>query len=165
MLLEVGRIEKPHGLRGDVIVKLTTNVVSRVAPGSVLLAGARELRVARSTPHQHRFIVTFDGVNSREEAEALHGVGLQGEFLDDDDPETLWVHELIGRAVIDQHGTELGRVVAVLDNPASDLLELERGGLIPLNFVTDSSDKDLLLVDIPEGLLDPDLTDRARPQD
>jgi ribosomal 30S subunit maturation factor RimM len=70
-------------------------------------------------------------------------------------PGTLWVHELVGSVVRDATGTELGRVAAVESNPASDLLVLESGGLIPVRFVTghDSSGH-TVEVDIPEGLLE-----------
>lgn len=161
-LLEVGRIEKAHGLRGDVIVSLSTNVVERVAPGAELVAGERPPRrlvVARSQPHQHRFIVTFDGVNSKEEADALHGLTLFAEPIDDDDPDTLWVHQLIGSEVIELVGgaeRSHGRVTAVIDNPASDLLELEGGALVPLRFVVDHATPGRLVVEPPPGLLDDD---------
>jgi len=160
LLLEVGRIEKAHGLRGDVIVKLSTNVVERVAPGSLLIAGERSprpLEVVRSQPHQHRFIVTFAGVNSKEEADALHGVTLYAEPFEDDDPDTLWVHELIGQSVVEiVDGVERshGRVKAVIDNPASDILELDNGGLVPLRFVVDHSTPGRLVIEPPPGLLD-----------
>jgi len=156
-VLEVGRVEKAHGLRGDVVVKLTTNVAERVAPGTELWADGRKLVVVASRPHQHRWIVQFEGMVDRAQVDALHGAVLEAEPIDDDDPETLWIHELFGRTVIDQHGTTLGTVASVIDNPASDLLELEGGGLIPLNFVTDHADPATLVVDIPIGLLDDDL--------
>ena len=66
-------------------------------------------------------------------AERLHGVDLRAEPLEV--PGTLWVHQLVGAMVRDGEGTELGRVAAVEANPASDLLVLESGGLIPANFV------------------------------
>jgi 16S rRNA processing protein RimM len=161
-LLEVGRIEKAHGLRGDVVVKLSTNVIERVAPGSLLVAGERQprpLEVVRSQPHQHRFIVTFHGVNSKEEADALHGLTLYAAPIDDDDPETLWVHELIGQEVVEVVGgvdRSHGRVKAVIDNPASDILELENGGLVPLRFVVDHATPGRLVIEPPLGLLDDD---------
>ena len=70
-----------------------------------------------------------------------------------DDPDELWVHELIGAQVRDQHGGDLGRVASVEDNPAADLLVLESGALIPMTFVVDAADG-CVTVDIPEGLLD-----------
>jgi ribosomal 30S subunit maturation factor RimM len=42
-MLEIGRLVKPHGLRGDIIVSLVTNRPERLAPGSVLNTDAGEL--------------------------------------------------------------------------------------------------------------------------
>ena len=95
----------------------------------------------------------FEGVTDRAEAEALRGAELEAEPLEV--PGTLWVHELIGMLVRDLDGTELGRVAAVEANPASDLLVLETGGLIPLRFVTaHDAAAGTVDVDIPEGLLE-----------
>jgi 16S rRNA processing protein RimM len=155
--LEVGRIEKPHGLQGDVVVRLTTNVEERLAPGSVLYtdaAGTQLLEVAASRPHQHRWIVTFAGVTSREDADDLHGKTLFGEPIDDD-PDALWIHELIGAEVREADGTERGTVVAVVDNPASDLLELDGGALVPLRFVV-AYEEGRVVIDVPAGLFDID---------
>ena len=58
-LLEVGRIEKPHGVRGDVIVRLTTNRVERLAPGTVLRTPTGTIEVLASKPHHDRFLVTI----------------------------------------------------------------------------------------------------------
>jgi 16S rRNA processing protein RimM len=158
VLLEVGRIDKPHGLRGEVIVRLTTNVTGRVDPGSVLFTdptGSRRLEVVSSQPHQDRWIVRFAGCGGREDADALHGVRLYSEAVADDDPDTLWVHELVGAEVRETDGRARGRVVAVIDNPASDLLELDDGALVPLRFVVEHS-PGIVLVDVPAGLFDLD---------
>jgi 16S rRNA processing protein RimM len=158
VLLEVGRIEKPHGLQGEVVVSLTSNVDGRLAPGAVLFAdagGARRLEVVASRPHQHRWIVVFAGLARREDAEALHGTTLFGESRSEEDPEALWVHELIGAEVVEVAGGSRGTVVAVIDNPASDLLELDGGALVPLRFVVDRA-PGRLVVDVPPGLFDLD---------
>jgi len=153
-LLEVGRIDKPHGVRGDVVVTLTTTETSRVAPGTRLFTDDRVLVVVASRPHQHRWIVTFDGVIGREGAEAVSGSVLRAEPLSGDDPDALWVHELIGSMVVERDGTERGLVTAVQDNPASDLLVLESGALIPLRFVDGRDDDGRLIVDVPAGLFE-----------
>jgi 16S rRNA processing protein RimM len=152
-LLQVGRMVKPHGLRGDVIVSLTTNRDERVAPGSVLMtAEGHQYRVVRSSSHQGRFIVTFDGVEGIDAAEGLRDTALFAPPMED--PDTLWIHDLIGSVVADTGGTELGTVVSVEANPASDLLVLDGGGLIPLRFVVGSVPGERVTVDIPDGLLD-----------
>ena len=152
-LLAVGRIVKPHGLRGDVIISLTTNRDERVAVGSVLLgADGRAFEVARSSPHRGRHIVTLLGVDGIDAAEALRDTPLFASPLED--PDALWVHDLIGSTVVDGSGDALGTVVGVEANPASDLLVLDGGGLIPLRFVTGSDPGRQVTVDIPDGLLD-----------
>jgi 16S rRNA processing protein RimM len=67
------------------------------------------------------------------------------------DPSELWVHELIGSSVFDVGGMSHGRVVSVIANPASDLLELEGGELVPARFVTRFA-AGRVDVDVPEGL-------------
>jgi 16S rRNA processing protein RimM len=152
-MLEVGGIVKPHGLRGDVIVVLTTNRAERVAPGAVLVADdGREFEVVRSSVHGTRHIVTFKGVNGIDAATALRGTHLFAPPLED--PDALWVHELIGSVVEDDQGRILGTVEGVQANPASDLLVLAGGALIPLRFVVRSEPGTRLVVDIPDGLLD-----------
>ncbi|MBA3653495.1 MAG: 16S rRNA processing protein RimM [Actinobacteria bacterium] len=149
-MLEVGRVIKPHGLKGDVIVHLSTNRSERLAPGAALNAGA--LVVVRAAPHQHRWIVAFDGVDSLAAAEALRGTLLTAPPLEDDD--ALWVHELIGSTVVDTTGVARGTVESVQANPASDLLVLDTGALVPLRFVVEHRETEVV-VDAPDGLFDP----------
>jgi 16S rRNA processing protein RimM len=150
-LLEVGHIAKPHGLKGEVIVDLSTDRLERLAPGTTLQTDHGALTVRHSQPHQHRWIVAFEGVADRDAADALRGTILRAEPIEDAD--TLWVHELIGSDVHDVTGRRLGKVTEVEANPASDLLVLEDGALIPLRFVVEQSDNGLV-VDIPEGLIE-----------
>jgi len=149
--LEVGRIVKPHGLRGEVVVELTTNRTERLDPGSRLYAGDVELEVLASSPHQHRWIVTFAGVEGREGSEALRDLILSAEPVED--PGELWVHELIGCRLVEPDGADHGTVVAVQANPASDLLVLDGGGLVPLRFVVEHR-PGVVVADLPTGLLD-----------
>ena len=150
-LLEVGRVDKPHGLRGEVVVTLTTDRTERLDPGTVLSTDGGDLVVVTSQTHQHRFIVQFEGVASREAAERLRGTVLRAEPLDD--PDALWVHELIGALVVDADGTERGAIEAVQANPASDLLVLDTGALVPVQFVVEST-PERVVVDPPAGLFD-----------
>ena len=150
-LLEVGRITKPHGIRGEVIVHLITDYAERVAPGSVLTSPRGPLTVVASRPHQGQWIVRLEGVDDRNTAEGLRGLVLRAEPLDD--PEALWVHELIGMAVRTVDGSDVGRITAVEANPASDLLVLDDGHLVPVTFYVSHADG-VVVVDPPDGLLD-----------
>jgi 16S rRNA processing protein RimM len=153
VLLEVGRIVKPHGIRGEVIVDLVTNRPERVAAGSVLSSDIGDLEVLRSSPHQHRWIVAFAGVADRNGAEALRGTVLRAEPLEGEDDRTLWVHELVGADVYDTQGRFYGSVQEVEANPASDLLVLPQG-LVPLTFVVEQSEG-RVVIDPPAGLIEP----------
>jgi 16S rRNA processing protein RimM len=152
-LLEVGRIDKPHGLRGEVIVRLVTNRQERLAAGERLATSSGAPLVVRSSsPHQGRFIVAFDGVTDRAGADALRGVVLLAPPLED--PDELWVHEMIGAQVIDEEGTVRGRVVEVEANPASDLLVLDSGALVPVQFVVEVEAGERVVIHPPAGLFD-----------
>jgi len=155
--LEVGRVHKAHGLKGDVSVSLTTDRFERVAPGSRLFVDDVEHEVARSTAQPpDRWIVGFAGVTDRTGAEALRGARLTAEPLDAEEDE-LWVHELVGATVSLLDGTAVGVVEAVQDNPAHELLVLDTGDLVPVVFVTDASDlPERVVIDPPEGLLSSD---------
>jgi 16S rRNA processing protein RimM len=151
-LLEVGRISKPHGLRGEVVVQLLDDRPERLQAGATFDAGGgRLLEVAEARPHQDRYLVRFVGVDDRNDAEALRGLVLHAEALDD--PDTLWVHELIGARCVEVDGTERGVVVSVIDNPAADLLELDGGALVPLSFLV-GHEPGLVTIDPPPGLFD-----------
>ncbi len=149
--LEVGRIHKAHGLKGEVVVSLVTNRTERLDPGSVLSTDDGDVKVVSARPQSGRWIVRFAGVETREDAEALQGRVLSAEGLDD--PDELWVHELIGARVVEVDGTERGLVHAVLANPAADILQLDSGALVPLTFVVAHLDG-TVTIDPPAGLFD-----------
>jgi 16S rRNA processing protein RimM len=152
-LLDVGHIDRSHGVRGEVVVTLTTDYPERLAAGTVLSTDAGPLTVRSSRPHQHRWLVAFEGVASREAAEALRGTTLRAEPIDD--PDALWVHDLVGAEVCTPDGRSWGRVRTVVDNPASALLELDGERLVPIVFVVDDGQlPERVVVDPPAGLLD-----------
>jgi len=129
-----------------------------MAPGSTLRSGDRQLVVssarrlpARGEERTSYWLASFAGICDRTGAEALAGALLQAEAVPGG--EGLWVHELIGSEVVGVSGSDHGRVVAVEANPASDLLVLDTGALVPLRFVVEAG-PGRLVVDVPEGLFD-----------
>ncbi|MEY4365938.1 MAG: ribosome maturation factor RimM [Actinomycetota bacterium] len=152
-MLEVGRVGKPHGVRGDTYVTFTSDVAARHEPGSVLFAAGagsvRRLVVERSRAEKERHVVHFEGVETREDAATLTNSVLLAEPLADDG--ALWVHLLIGSSVVERSGTVRGTCVAVVANPAHDLLELDDGSLVPVPFVV-SCEAGVTVIDPPEGL-------------
>ena len=143
---------KPHGLHGEVVVALVSNRPERVEVGSAFVTDGGELRIEAARPFGDNWLMTFAGVDTRERAEGIRGTVLRARPLEDED--AWWVHELIGSEVFDTDGARLGTVRAVVANPASDLLELDGGALVPLRFVVERSSGRVVL-EVPPGLLDP----------
>ncbi|WP_305783056.1 ribosome maturation factor RimM [Symbioplanes lichenis] len=189
-MLVVGHIGKPHGIRGEVLVTVRTDEPeARFVAGAVFhtevqrdrrvttgpaVAAAAEPGVRYQVPptltleslrwHQGRVIAQFEGVHDRNIAEELRGVLLQvdsAEVAAPSDPDEFHDHQLIGLAVVDPEGTELGTVDRIDHAPASDLIVLKKagGGTALIPFVTAMIPTvDLragrIVADLPEGLLD-----------
>ncbi len=149
-LLEVGRIGRAHGVRGELYLDLSTDRTERVQTGARLWAG-QWLTVVASRRVPNRFLVRFAGIDDRNAAELLVNRTVYAEPLDDAD--VLWVHELIGSRVVEVDGTERGRCVSVVANPAHELLELESGVLVPVTFVVSCRDG-VTEIDPPPGLFE-----------
>jgi 16S rRNA processing protein RimM len=100
-------------------------------------------------------LLRFEGVDDRDAADALRGQVLRAPALEGDvlDEGEFWVHELVGTRVVAVDGRVLGIVAAVEANPAHDQLVLDGGELVPLVFVTEQRDGDVV-VDVPEGLFE-----------
>ena len=146
----VGRIGKPHGIRGEVTLDVRTDEPERrFAPGTTLRAEApagadrrpSSLTVARARWHQSTLLVTFEELADRNAAEAARGTVLHATIgLDEtpDDPEEFYDHQLVGLDVVDVDGTPLGTVKALVHGSAQDLLTVRtadgRDALVP--FVT-----------------------------
>jgi 16S rRNA processing protein RimM len=171
----VGRVGKPHGVRGEVSVELRTDEPERrFAPGNALLvrrpgAGPTPayavLTVASTRWHQERLLVRFEELDDRNGAEAARGLVLATTVrLDErpDDPEEYYDHQLVGLAVVTTDGREVGTVAEVLHSGAQDLLVVDREGrdaaMVPfVSALVPEVDLDggrLVVADRP-GLLEP----------
>lgn len=151
--LEVGWVGKAHGLRGEVVVHPVSNRPERFAAGSVVDVAGVPRRIETSRAQGDKYVVRFEGVTDRDAAERLRGARLTGEPLGEAPEGEVWVHEVIGSEVVDRAGTVLGRVEAIEANPASDLMVLDGGALVPMVFVVEQ-ERGRVVVDVPEGLLD-----------
>lgn len=132
----VGRIGKPHGLKGEVTVDLRTDEPEkRYAAGAVLRVEAPRgsafarptLTVARSRWHLSTLLVSFEELADRTAAEGARNVVLHATIDTDDvpdDPEEFYDHQLIGLAAYDVAGAHLGEVTGLVHGGAQDLLEV-----------------------------------------
>ena len=172
MQLVVGRVGRPHGLRGEVTVEVRTD-----DPAQRFMAGTSldtvppdrgPLIVADTRWHSGRLLVRFAGHEDRSAAEALRDTVLA---IDSDrlaplaDPEEFYDHDLIGLTVVTVAGEHVGSVADVLHHGQDTLLidgsGSRRGAEILIPFVAAIvPDVDVaagrLVIDPPPGLLDPE---------
>jgi 16S rRNA processing protein RimM len=163
----VGRIGRPHGVRGEVTVEVRTDDPDlRFAPGTVLLTDPADrgpLTVAGRRWHREVLLLQLEGIDSREEAEEVRNTELHvpvSELPELDDPDVFYDHQLVGLTARLTDGSVLGEVTAVR-HEGTELLVVRRteGGDLLVPFVaamvpTVDPAGGFLVVDPPEGLLD-----------
>lgn len=130
MDLVVGRVGRPHGLRGDVTIAVTTDDPDgRFVEGAVLDSDRGPLTIAARRRSGNVLLLRFAGVEDREAAEALRGTMLSvtAQSLPEvEDPDEFYDHQLVGLAVRDAAGRALGEVIEVWHPPASPVLLVRR---------------------------------------
>ena len=171
--LVVGHLNKAHGTKGELFVwPLTDHPEGSFAPGVILYLGDEEGRSPDSThatvallsarPFKKGFLVSLEGVETRDEAEALRGRYLLRpiEELEELEEGEVFYHQLLGLEVVTEAGQVLGRVAEVYELRPADLLEVKGPGkthYIPfLSSIVKRVELESgqLVIDPPEGLLD-----------
>lgn len=130
--LVVGRIVRPHGLRGELVVEVLSDAPNRFSDGAVLDAGdpAGErvsLTIAASRVDRGRLLVRFAEVPDRTAAERLHGSLLSiagGEAATPAEGE-YYAWQLEGLEVVDESGRRLGILSRVMERAGNDLWVVE----------------------------------------
>ena len=168
MRLVVGRIIRPHGVRGDLICEIRTDEPEqRFVVGSVFSTDPTDrgpVTLASVRPYKDRLLITLDGVRDRTAAEGLRDVQLcvdSDELPQPDDPDEFRDHELVGLTVETTAGERVGSIARVEHGHAHDMLVVAREGARPalIPFIrqmvptVDRSGR-RVVVDLPEGLLD-----------
>ncbi|WP_426996105.1 ribosome maturation factor RimM [Pseudarthrobacter sp. N5] len=130
MQLQVARIGKPHGIRGEVTVQVLTDApADRFVEGTEFVvepASAGPLTVISARWNKDILLLAFDGIETRNQAETLRGAKLfvETEELDDNDDEGWYEHELLGFEV--RVGTKVvGKISGLNTLPVQDLLVVE----------------------------------------
>ncbi len=179
MLVVVGRIGRPHGVKGAATIEVRTDEPDkRFAVGARLLTDSGlDLTVASATWHSGRLLVTFEGYEDRTAVEQLRNALVSVDRPADErpeDPEEFYDSDLEGCEVVvdgsdsdgDSDGGVIGVVIGVVREvshlPGQDLLVVvtpdEREVLIPFvsAFVPQIDvSAQRIVITPPEGLLEP----------
>lgn len=174
----VGRIRRPHGVRGELVVEALTDEPDAIfAPGRRVFQGTadgalwldprsrqpRALEITGQRPFKEGWLLTVDAITDRTEAEKWNGRHLMVpvEELSEPDEGEVFAHELVGMQLVEADtGRALGQVVEFYELPQGLLLEFRAGErLASLPFVdefVDEVDREarVIRVRLPDGLLE-----------
>ena len=161
----VGVIVGAHAIKGEVKLKsFTSDPLSIGRYGPLFAASGKVFEIAKLKPAKDDFIASLKSIGDRNAAEALKGIELfvAREKLPKLENREAYAHDLIGLDVVLENGSSLGKLVAVPNYGAGDLLEVAVDGhaetiLIPFSraFVPkDDFSTGRITVTLPEGYLD-----------
>ncbi len=169
----LGAVAGAFGVRGEARIKSFCAEPDAIAGYGPLTTEdrAREFTLSITRPVKGGFAARLSGVTTREAAEALKGTRLYAprERLPALAQDEFYHADLIGLTVLDTGGAEIGRVRAIHDHGAGDMLEVTRpgGGMVLIPFTraavpTVDLGRGRIVADPPEGTLD---GTQARTQD
>lgn len=148
--LVVGRVVRPHGVRGALLVEPVSRIIDSLEPGNRIFIGEQDTPFELSSIryHQKRLMVALDGVDDRNQAEELRGQEIKIRFSQaaplDEDEYYYW--QIIGLQVELESGESLGKVVEIIETGANDVY-----------IVRNNEDKEILLPAIASVILNVDL--------
>lgn len=167
--LVVGRLRKPHGLKGEfTLFPLTSTPQVVFTAGSKLmrvdLGGEPlgELEIESARPYHRQWLVKFRGIADRPTLDSLRGsfVSVDAGILTEPEGDEVYLHELTGFSVRDETGAALGLVTGLYEVASGLMIEVQgpkREFLLPYKkeFVVGVvRGERRLVVRVPNGLLD-----------
>ena len=128
----MGVVTRAHGIRGDVVVKWFGEDPAGVGSYKMFEdeQGTREYRIERAKPLKgDTFVAHFAGVDSRDNAEAFRGTALfvNRNVLRPTEADEFYLVDLVGLDAVDPEGRPVGRVLAMHNFGAGDIVEIEPG--------------------------------------
>ena len=163
MQLVVGRIGRAHGVLGEATIEVRTDDADqRFSIGSKLtLDNGKELEVKSSRWHNQVLLLSFIGINDRNQIEELRDQLMSVDVdINQLAPGEYHYQQLIGCEVFLEKGDLVGAVTEIVKLPGQDLLSIERNGkevLVPMVaaiIISIDVEKKKIVINPPEGLLD-----------
>ncbi|MDH3945007.1 MAG: ribosome maturation factor RimM [Anaerolineae bacterium] len=154
VFLAVGRLQRPHGLKGEIQMGLMTDFPERLQPGVKVFVGEEHVEMDIETRREHTrgLLIRFGGHKTREDVDGLRNRMV---YVRADDRPKLpegeyYQHEIVGLTVMSEEGEKLGVLSDILETGANNVY-----------IVRDEDDNELLLPAIDEVILEIDLKKRT----
>jgi 16S rRNA processing protein RimM len=123
--LVIGKLRRPHGVKGEILMDVLTDFPERIRPGVTVYVGEahRSLVVRSCRPHAEGMLISFEGYSLPESAGELRNALVQVPSQDRPRlPEgDFYHHQILGLSVVDQNGDRLGVVTGILETGANDV--------------------------------------------
>lgn len=130
VFLAIGKLQKPHGLRGELQMVVLTDFPERIVHGKAVYCGESHVpQIIRSVRnHNIGLLVAFEGYESPESAGELsnQNVYVRADELPSLPEGEYYHHQLLGLSVVDQNGIPLGTLVEILETGANDVYIVEK---------------------------------------
>jgi 16S rRNA processing protein RimM len=158
-LIALGLIQKPRGLKGELLVKPYQDSSSTLRAGlSVSIKRADKIiqtKIQYVKISNLKYWIKLEGIDDRNQAEEISGgeIYCVQDQLAQPDMDEHFVFDLIGLVVLDKENNQIGVVRDLISNPANDILEIEtnRGNvLVPFvkEFIKEISvEKKIIVID------------------
>lgn len=121
----VGKLRRPHGVKGETLVSVLTDFPERLQPGTQLFLGEKHEPVTIRSRREHNkgLLLAFEEFASREALANVRNAMLYVRSADRPDLEEgeYYHHQLIGLPVVAEDGTQLGRLAEILETGANDV--------------------------------------------
>lgn len=153
VFLAVGKLRRPHGVRGEMLMDVLTDFPERLAPGVRVLVGEdHKPFVLRSSRRQmEALLVAFQGYDTPETVGSLRNlmVYVRADEIPRLEEGEYYQHELIGMQVVDEDGAAVGMITEIIETAAHDIFVVQtvdqREALIPM------TDQFILKIDVQKG--------------
>ncbi len=157
LFLAVGKLRRPHGVRGEILLEVLTDFPERFQAGAVVYVGPRRVPLTLRSVRAFRddlLLVAFEGYADRDAVGVLRNqlVLVPAEEAPPLAEDEVYYHQLLGLQVVTDQGRPLGRLVEILETGANEvyIVRPEEGGpeiLLP------AIDEVVLKVDLEQGVM------------
>ena len=162
--LVIGKLRKPHGIRGELTMEILTDFPERIKTGSEVFMGNnyKLLHIRNIRQHNRLLLIAFEEYHSSEEASECRNqfISIRSTELQVLPSGEFYHHQLIGLNVYDEDGTLLGEIEKILETGANDVfvIRLKEGNEILLPAIDSTIkrvdlEKDEIYVNILPGIL------------
>jgi len=167
-LVVVGRVRRPTGIKGAVLVEVYSGIPDRFVAGDVVIAGGKEYEIVATGKSGDSAKLTFASIDSIEKADPLRDLELSvpAEELPENPPGVYYHYEILGSDVTTVDGQHLGTLTEILETGSNDVFIItgkpapgkKKGDeiLVPVleGVIVDVDKKAATMkIDLPDGIL------------